>query len=48
MASDAEAARRYYAGVWGRLLHLPRRDGESLHEALKARLGDLLSVTVEN
>ena len=24
-----------------RLLHLPRRDGESLHEALKARMGDL-------
>jgi IS30 family transposase len=24
-----------------RLLHLPRRDGESLHEALKARMADL-------
>ena len=24
-----------------RLLHLPRRDGESLHEALKERMGDL-------
>ena len=24
-----------------RLLHLPRRDGEALHEALKARMGDL-------
>ncbi len=24
-----------------RLLHLPRRDGQSLHEALKARMGDL-------
>jgi len=24
-----------------RLLHLPRRDGDALHEALKARMGDL-------